>query len=117
MKKILAVILTIGIATLSYADNVPQSRAESLAKAFFGGSSTRSGDVSLKMVWDGTDEATRSGAAPAFYVFNRDGGGYVVIAGEDAAEPVLAYSETGSFNPDKRFTNVRGWFRMYIMPR
>ncbi|MBQ7575768.1 MAG: C10 family peptidase [Bacteroidales bacterium] len=113
MKKILAVILTIGIATLSYADNVSQSRAESLAKAFFGGSSTRSGDVSLKMVWDGTDEATRSGAAPAFYVFNRDGGGYVVIAGEDAAEPVLAYSETGSFNPDKRFTNVRGWFRMY----
>lgn len=113
MKKIFTFIVTICIATLSFADNVSLGRAESLAKAFFSGSSTRSGDVSVKMVWDGTDNATRSGEAPAFYVFNREGGGFVVIAGEDAAEPILAYSETRSFNPDKRFTNVRGWFRMY----
>ena len=34
-----------------------------------------------------------------YYVFNRDGGqGFVIVAGDDASTPVLAYSDKGSFD-------------------
>ena len=34
-----------------------------------------------------------------FYVFNRDGGqGYVIVSGDDMTDPVLAYSDRGSFD-------------------
>ncbi len=34
-----------------------------------------------------------------YYVFNRDGGqGYVIVSGDDMTDPVLAYSDRGSFN-------------------
>lgn len=113
MKRISAIILILGIAISAFAGNVSEKRAESLAKLFFGSTATRGTEVLLDMVWDGTDGVTRSGEAPAFYVFNRRGGGFVVIAGEDAAVPVLGYSETGSFNAAGIQPNVRGWFEMY----
>jgi len=34
-----------------------------------------------------------------YYVFNREGGqGYVIVSGDDMTDPVLAYSDRGSFN-------------------
>lgn len=35
-----------------------------------------------------------------YYAFNVDGGGFVIIAGDDRVKPILAYSTTGSFNPE-----------------
>jgi len=34
---------------------------------------------------------------PAFYIFNYQGGGYIILAADRRIEPVLAYSETGKF--------------------
>ena len=113
MKRIATFILLIGFAFQAFADNVSLNRAEYLAKSFFSGSSTRASLVKVEMVWDGTDGQTRAGEAPAFYVFNRDGGGFVVIAGDDAAVPVLGYSDNGGFNSENIHPNVKGWFDMY----
>ena len=34
-----------------------------------------------------------------YYVFNRDGGnGFVIVAGDDVSDPILGYSNSGSFN-------------------
>ena len=35
---------------------------------------------------------------PPFYVFNREGGGFVIISGEDAINPVIAYSFDNQFS-------------------
>ena len=113
MKRIATLVLMLCIACSAFADNVSQSRAESLAKAFFSSTATKGKDVKVEMVWNGQDASTRSGEAPAFYVFNREGGGFVVISGEDAAVPVLGYSETGSFKAKAIRSNVKGWFDMY----
>ena len=113
MKRTVAFLLMLGIAFTAFADNVSQSRAESVAKAFFSSSATRAFGAKLEMVWDGTDGLTRAGEAPAFYVFNREGGGFVVVSGDDSAIPVLGYSETGSFKAGEIHPNVRSWFRMY----
>ena len=39
--------------------------------------------------------------AEAYYVFNNDDGGFVIIAGDDAVSPILGYATTGSFDADR----------------
>ena len=47
-----------------------------------------------------------------FYVFNV-GGGFVIIAGDDAVTPVLGYSLNGSFSADRMPENCRLWLQGY----
>ena len=54
---------------------------------------------------------TKAGEAePAFRVFNRAGGGFVIIAGDDACTPVLAYSFENHFGTGGEMPeNLREW--------
>lgn len=73
---------------------------------------TRSGQPALELVWDGESAATRSNSDPAFYVFNRtDAPGFVIVAGDDAAVPLLGYSSEGKFRREGMPANVQAWFR------
>lgn len=47
------------------------------------------------------------------YVFNFERGGFVIVAADDCAKPVLGYSATGSFRVDNMPANVRGWLEDY----
>ena len=40
---------------------------------------------------------TRVKATAAYYAFNLGSGGFVIAAADDAVEPVLGYSDTGTF--------------------
>jgi len=65
---------------------------------------TKSGDkasVHLVASYPVSDEAP-STEAPAFYVYGRESGGYVIVSGDDAARPVLGFSESGSFPTDEQ---------------
>ena len=35
-----------------------------------------------------------------YYIFNNEGGGFVIVAGDDCATPILGYSTEGSINPN-----------------
>ena len=49
-----------------------------------------------------------------YYIYeNANGEGWVMIAANDVAHPVLAYSETGSFRTEGQPTNLRGWLNHY----
>ena len=52
---------------------------------------------------------------PAYYVFNEDDGGFVIVSGNDQAVPVLGYTEKGSFDsanlPDGLRVLLRGYER------
>lgn len=114
MKKISAVLTIILCAALSsHADTVSQNRAASVAKAFFSASSTRGSNALVTLVWDGSDALTKASDTPAFYVYNNAGGGFVIISAEDAALPVLGYSETGSFKVANLPANAKWWFDSY----
>ena len=41
-----------------------------------------------------------AGGKGKFYVVSLEGGGYVATSGDDALNPVIAYSKTGEFDPD-----------------
>lgn len=51
---------------------------------------------------------------PAYYIFDNAGDkGYMILAADDVAMPVLGYSATGTINPDDMPENLRGWLENY----
>ena len=47
------------------------------------------------------------------YAFNQTGGGFVITGGDEVAEPILAWSEEGSFNFETINPNLRYWLESY----
>ncbi|MBR5084259.1 MAG: C10 family peptidase [Prevotella sp.] len=54
-----------------------------------------------------------SGRPPAYYVFGLDGEGFVIVAGDDSAYPVLGYSDHGNISADAMPDNLRYWLDSY----
>ena len=50
---------------------------------------------------------------PHLFVFNVEGGGFVVVSGDDRTRPVLAYSETGSFGSAGMPEAFTAWLSRY----
>ena len=110
MKRIFlilfAVLLTGGM--MLQAGPVSADRALEVAKKALPQPATKaSGD--LKLIWNGENAATKAAGQPAFYVFGRDAGGFVIIAGDDNVQPVLAISETNEFKVEGMPENVKWW--------
>ena len=63
-----------------------------------------------ELVYACTD--TRSSDA-LYYVFNFSGGGFVIVAGDDAVTPVLGYSKSGTFDYEHQPDNRRAWLQDY----
>lgn len=113
MRNILF-ILCCFFSGLVLADNVTVEQAKSVATNFFRASTqTRSASPQLQMVWDGEDASTRTATTePAFYVFNRtDDKGFIIIAGDDIAMPVLGYSFEHPFKAENMPANLKAWLQ------
>ena len=98
------------------ADDISLGKARAAAEMFFAqcGVDTRAGSSLTLLGTDLTLEQTRSSEAPAWYVFNRAEGGFVIISGLDAAMPVLGYSFEDSFGPlDEMPENLKDWMDTY----
>ena len=53
-----------------------------------------------------------NGDTAPLYVFNTVGGqGFVVVAGDDCVDPVLGYTEKGSYDEDNMPENFRQWLQ------
>ena len=48
----------------------------------------------------------------AYYVFNIDGGGWVIVAGDDRAKQVLAYGNTGNIDMNNLPGNMKAYLNM-----
>ena len=49
----------------------------------------------------------------AFYIFNADDGGYVIVSGDDRTEEILGFSDTGRIDLDNIPTNMKAWLDGY----
>ncbi len=118
MRKVLlffAALLLLAAPVLK-ADDISLSKARMAAETFFAqcGVDTRAGGALSLIGTDQTIAATRSGQAPAWYVFNRQGGGFVIISGSDAAFPILGYSLEHTFCPlEEMPSHMREWMELY----
>jgi hypothetical protein len=49
----------------------------------------------------------------AYYVFNNEAGGFIIVSGDDRAEDILGYSDNGRFETDNMPANMKGWLYDY----
>lgn len=114
MKKALFLIASVLLGTVLYAGPVSRERALQVAEKVFGTSSaTKSAAPGLKIVWDGEFEQTKAAVDPALYVVTRDGGGFLIVAGNDNVQPVLGLSFENDFKVEGMPENVRWWMEQY----
>ena len=99
MKKIslLTLVFVMLFVTNSYAQNVSIDRAEKIGELFVK-ESTSLGEVRNSINAVHSHTFVSYDGTPSLYVFNIDGGGFVVVSAEEKVKPVLAYSEKGSFD-------------------
>ncbi len=112
--KILTAVLAFFLFPASlFSEEVSLEKARQIAETFFGSRplTRTSSSVDLKMVWDGGSRQTKGPAdAPTFYVFdNASGPGFVIVAGDDLAKPVLGYSFENEFVVEGMPENVKAW--------
>jgi len=115
MRRILLVVICLSFCSYAIADSVTSLQAAKKAESFFsGGIRTKSGS-SVKLVWTWPEVQTKAsnGADPLLYVFERESGGFAIVAGEDAAHPILGYSATGSFSTTDMPDNLRSFLNWY----
>jgi len=111
MKKLtLALILPLMLLCgTSRADVVSQEKARKIAENFLGASPTRSSG-GLTLLWDGLDASTRaSGEAAPLYIYNRPGGGWVMVCGDECFDPILGYSYHDTFEVKDMPDNLKAF--------
>jgi len=116
MKKLVVFFALLALPFALLANTVSAEKAKAMATQFFYPSGMAPAS-SLTLVWNGEDAMTKSTSSPAFYVFAKDGGGFVMISGDDALPAILAYSDKSDFPVDKMPEHVSAWFaeiRNYI---
>ena len=103
-------------ATNLWAGPIDANRAREIAKAFFSQEATRSASCDVELEWAGRDIAaptaskssTLSSVDALLYIFNRsDRAGFVIVAGEECANPIIAYSDDGCFDVDNMAPSTR----------
>lgn len=90
MRCCLLLILASSVCTVN-AKTVDAESARQIARSFLG--------KEVKVSDEAKSRAGASVASEAIHIFNAvDGKGFVVVAGEDVVNPVLAYSDNGVFD-------------------
>lgn len=110
MKRKLLLLLSV-LALTASAENISVEMAKQIATDFFKNNRPQLSVKNLKMAYDGeTPESRANGESPALYVFdNPQGKGFVVVSGDDIAQPILGYSYENDFLTDELPPHVKGW--------
>ena len=118
MKKCLLILLGIVWGSLSFlfAEHVPVDKALQVATRFaqqIEDKPLRSGQ-SLELAYAARPSLRAAAPEAYYYVFNRgNNGGYIIIAGDDRAYPVLGYGTSGDFSYEKIPDNMKWWLQGY----
>lgn len=116
IKSMILTVMVLAATVGAWAGHVGEQQARQKAAAFMTGQSATRGDISLTRVylplqmkspvWSVTD-------AP-IYVYNKEGGGYVIVSGDDRTADILGFSEKGQIDPDRLPVNMKHWLQGYV---
>lgn len=109
-KVVLTFISLLAISAPLRADKVSPQQAAAVAERFLSAESpltkASGSDIHLTGTWPQAQTKSEE-QEPALYLFERDGGGYVVVAADDVSLPIIGYSTTGRLPQDKLPCNLR----------
>jgi len=108
MKKLLLLLTMAVIGSMVMAAHVPMQDARQLAIAFYRNNGpTGTGPVVSDEI------ATTCNQVETFYTFRFTGGGFVIVAADDASIPILGYSFTDDMPAEVTNPNTRYWLDNY----
>ena len=102
---LLVLLLALGYSPLQ-AKRITQWQAQQQAYSFWGMQMPQKAKAKSRT-------ATTASPSDAYYVFNNDAGGFVIIAGDDAVTPVLGYTSTGSFDAENLPDGLKDLLKSY----
>lgn len=102
---LLVLLLALGYSPLQ-AKRITQWQAQQQAYSFWGKQMPQKAKAKSRA-------ATTASPSDAYYVFNNDAGGFVIIAGDDAVTPVLGYTSTGSFDAENLPDGLKDLLKSY----
>lgn len=105
IQFLLVLLLTLGYSPLQ-AKRITQWQAQQQAYSFWGKQMPQKAKAKSRT-------ATTASPSDAYYVFNNDAGGFVIIAGDDAVTPVLGYTSTGSFDAENLPDGLKDLLKSY----
>ena len=108
MKKGMILFSLLAAMTAGQLKAAPVERASALrvARHFW---AARGGDRGAQSL----EQCTAGWPYSHLLLFTRAEGGYVIVAADDAATPVLAYSLNSPMHPDRLPAHVHEWLQMY----
>lgn len=113
MRKLFLGLAALMLSMTVLAERVSQEDAALVANNFMNVGNTVSGvqkAPAKKMVLKKAATASEN----QYYVYeNANGEGWVMVAANDVAHPILAYSNTGTFRMDNQPANLKVWLRGY----
>ena len=105
IQFLLVLLLALGYSPLQ-AKRITQWQAQQQAYSFWGKQMPQKAKAKSRT-------ATTASPSDAYYVFNNDAGGFVIIAGDDAVTPVLGYTSTGSFDTENLPDGLKDLLKSY----
>lgn len=110
MKQLLLIIAALFISATMNAGPVGKDEAQQKAAQFM---TAKTGiQQSLQATQSGARRAGSTQQEP-YYVFNLEGGGYVIVSGDDRTDDILGYSLTGTFDAKSIPNNMRAFLQEY----
>ena len=128
MKNYLPLALVLcGAAGTTLAGPVGSQEALEIAKQFYlsklgaSGQAKAPADIDFTIAFDSNDGTPADGVRkakavtgdPTYYVVNAGASGYVVVAGDDEALPVLGYTLDGTIDAGNLPVNLKDWLDFY----
>ena len=105
IQFLLVLLLALGYSSLQ-AKRITQWQAQQQAYSFWGKQMPQKARAKSRA-------ATTASPSDAYYVFNNDAGGFVIIAGDDAVTPVLGYTSMGSFDAENLPDGLKDLLKSY----
>ena len=115
-KRMMLILLVLAVTVGAKAGRVGEQEARKKASAFMAGQATTRGGMSLTRVYLPlqTKSAAWSVTDAPIYIYNIDGGGYVVVSGDDRTADILAFSEKGHIDANHLPVNMKAWLQGYV---
>ena len=111
MKRLLSFFIVLSLIGSAFAQRLTEQEAKERALAFL---QSKQGNVQTRNA--GIKSTTLSPVSlgiDGVYVFNVDGGGYVVAGGDARVLPVLGYGDNGALSAEAIPSNMKAWLEGY----
>ena len=108
---LLAIAMFCSVAT---AGPIDKQSAQQIGRKFLNDVRMRPGKQ-LRLVKQASRSDAPAGDKAYYYVFNVDADkGFVIVGGDDNADEIIGYSDTGSIDPDNIPENMQAWLNGYV---